>query len=304
MKARNNEGFTLIELLVVIAIIGILVGLSLPAITAVREAARRTECQNQLRQIALASLSFETAFRRFPYASNNFELNPNAPNAAFRSAFTDLLPYADQENRYQTYQPSLSFLAPENIQVISQRVSFYLCPSMNIPRTIPDPTLDPKEVGAPSSYVVSAGSNNAYGFAGPQNGPFIFDRNPLNGKKSAPVRAANVRDGLSNTIFVGEMDYGLTNYYYANTTTPKWGSVAWGVGLPGHSVGTTIGIFNSNKLVTGLNEWQTFRSDHPGGANFAFGDGSTRMIATTTDDSILDALASIAGGEVIPAKLD
>ena len=301
MKSAKTNGFTLIELLVVIAIIGILVGLLLPATNAVREAARRTQCLNQLRQISLASLNFETSFRRFPFASNNFELNPNAPNAAFRSAFTDLLPYVDQENRYQTYQPNLSFLAPENIQVISQRVDFYLCPSMNIPRSIPDPSLDPKEVGAPSSYVVSAGSNNAYGHAGPQNGPFIFDRNPLTGRKNSPVRPANIRDGLSNTIFVGEMDYGLSNYFYANSTTPKWGSVAWGVGLPGHSVGTTVGIFNSKKLVTGLNEWQTFRSDHPGGSNFAFGDGSTRLIPTTIDDSVLDALASIAGGEVVPS---
>lgn len=304
MKIQASKGFTLIELLVVIAIIGILVGLSLPAINSVREAARRTQCLNQLRQISLATLNFEGAYRRFPFASNNFELNPNAPSAGFRSAFTDLLPYVDQENRYQTYNNNLSFLAPENMQVISQRVDFYLCPTMNIPRNIPDPTLDPKEVGAPSSYVVSAGSNNAYGFAGPQNGPFTFDRNPLNGKRNAPIRAANVRDGLSNTFFIGEMDYGLANYYYTNTTTPKLGSVAWGVGLPGHSIGTTIGIFNSNRLVTGLNEWQTFRSDHPGGANFAFGDGSTRMIATKTDDSVLDALASIAGGEVIPANLD
>lgn len=304
MKAQSLRGFTLIELLVVIAIIGVLVGLSLPAINSVREAARRTQCLNQLRQISLANLNFESAYRRFPFASNNFELNPNAANAGFRSSFTDLLPYVDQESRYQTYNPSLSFMAPENMQVVSQRVDFYLCPTMSIPRNIPDPTLDPREVGAPSSYGVSAGSNNAYGYAGPQNGPFIFDRNPLSGQKNAPVRPANVRDGLSNTFFIGELDYGLANYYYPNTTTPKWGSVEWGVGLPGHSIGTTVGVFNSNKLVTGLNEWQTFRSDHPGGANFAFGDGSTRMIATKVEDSVLDALASIAGGEIVPAGND
>jgi prepilin-type N-terminal cleavage/methylation domain-containing protein/prepilin-type processing-associated H-X9-DG protein len=301
MNSVKTSGFTLIELLVVIAIVGILVGLSLPAVNAAREAARRAQCQNQLRQIALASMAFESAFRQFPFASNNFELNPNAPNAAFRSAFTDLLPYVDQENRYQTYQPNLSFLAPQNTQVISQRVDFYLCPSMSIPRTIPDTTLDPKEVGAPSSYVVSAGSNNAYGHAGPQNGAFIFDRNPITGRKNSPVRPANIRDGLSNTIFVGEMDYGLSNYFFANTSIPKWGSVAWGIGLPGHSIGTTVGVFNSNRLVIGLNEWQTFRSDHPGGANFAFGDGSTRLISTAINDSVLDSLASIAGGEVVPS---
>jgi prepilin-type N-terminal cleavage/methylation domain-containing protein/prepilin-type processing-associated H-X9-DG protein len=304
MNSVKTSGFTLIELLVVIAIVGILVGLSLPAVNAAREAARRAQCQNQLRQISLASMAYESAFRQFPFASNNFELNPNATNAAFRSAFTDLLPYVDQENRYQTYQPNLSFLAPQNIQVISQRVDFYLCPSMSIPRTIPDTTLDPKEVGAPSSYVVSAGSNNAYGHAGPQNGAFIFDRNPTTGRKNAPIRPANIRDGLSNTIFVGEMDYGLANYFFANTSIPKWGSVAWGIGLPGHSIGTTVGVFNSNRLVTGLNEWQTFRSDHPSGANFAFGDGSMRMIATKVDDSVLDALASIAGGEVVPDRND
>ena len=123
MMTYRKSGFTLIELLVVIAIIGILVGLSLPAIQSVREAARRTQCLNQLRQIALASLNFESSLKRLPFASNNFELNPNAPNAGFRSAFTDLLPYVDQGNRYETYDTSLSFQAPHNVQVISQRVA-------------------------------------------------------------------------------------------------------------------------------------------------------------------------------------
>ena len=99
-------------------------------------------------------------------------------------------------------------------------------------------------------------------------------------------------------VVAGELDYGLGNYNFKSTTIPKFGSAQWGIGLPGHSIATTVGVFDSDKLVTGLNEWQTFRSDHPAGANTCFGDGSTRFVSRTTDDTVLDAFATIAGGEI------
>jgi prepilin-type N-terminal cleavage/methylation domain-containing protein len=276
---RVRFGFTLVELLVVIAIIGVLVALLLPAVQAARAAARRTQCQNHLRQIGIAVHNYHGAFERLPYASLWRKQNT--------SAFTAILPYLEQENLHGIYNPKLSAFDPANLNAVQHRLAVYLCPEMNLPRQVPD--IGRGESGAPGSYAVCVGTHSAW--AGPYDGAFLFDT-------AGETSFASIRDGLSNTIFVGELDYGLKNYKWSGTDEPRWGVTQWGFGYPGYSVATTVGVYNSDELITGLNEFQTFRSDHSGGAFVAMGDGSVHFLDTTIDAITLDAMATRHGGEV------
>ncbi len=161
-----------------------------------------------------------------------------------------------------------------------------------MPRDVPDPEPSCDEDGAPGSYAVCAGTNNAW--SGPHDGAVVF-------AKSGTVSFSGIRDGLTNTILAGELDYGISNYMWGacHMGEPRWGASRWGVGYPGVSVATTFGVYNSDRLIAGLAEYQTFRSDHPGGANFVFVGGSARFIGEFVDAKVLDALATRSGGEAV-----
>jgi len=152
------------------------------------------------------------------------------------------------------------------------------------------PNIPMGETGAPASYAVNSGSGS--GWDPTHDGPFVFDA-------EEPTKFASITDGLSNTIFVGEMDYGLRNYYWSGTSDVRGGVVQWGIGYPGYSIGTTVGVLNSDFLITGFDEFQTFRSDHHGGVFFLYGDGSVHFLADTIDATLLDALATRDGQEII-----
>ncbi len=283
MGPCRSKGFTLVELLVVIAIIGILVALLLPAVQAARAAARKMSCSNNLRQIGIALHSYHDSFNAIPPAS--------LWRTKFYSAFTAILPYMEEGNLYLRYDSRLSAFDPRNVQAVQQRVDPYLCPQMIIPRRVPD--TQRRESGAPSSYAVNSGSGNAWGRY--HNGPFVFDYEPK-------MKFSKIKDGLANTIFVGEMDYGLENYYWRGTTEVRGGVVQWPIGYPGYSIACTVGVFNADRLITGFNEYMTFRSDHLGGAQFMMGDGSVDFYSESMHAGVLDALATRQGSEVIRVR--
>lgn len=278
------DGFTLVELLVVIAIIGLLVGLLLPAVQAARQAGRLASCQNNLRQIGVAFHQYHDTQGALPQATFY--------GTTYYSAFVAILPYLEQAQTLALYDSRLRYDDPHNVVAINQFIPTYLCPAMALPRTVPD--LDPAcdEDGAVGSYAVCSGTNSAW--TGPHDGAVVFAR-------SGTVTFAGIRDGLSNTLLVGELDFGLTNYMWGACRMDeiRWGASRWGVGYPGVSVATTFGVYNSDRLVAGLAEYQTFRSDHPGGATFVFAGGSTRFISEFVDARLLDALATRNGGEVV-----
>jgi prepilin-type N-terminal cleavage/methylation domain-containing protein/prepilin-type processing-associated H-X9-DG protein len=174
---RPVRGFTLVELLVVIAIIGVLVGLLLPAVQAAREAARRMSCSNNIRQIAMAAINYEGAFRTLPL--NYSSVDPTtfsqfgAPNQA--SWMTMILPNVEQNALYQALNFSIQPLAPTNLEVASRSINLYRCPSDTTPRepvgsrlgsfTLNPPALIPVQTAASTSYVGCAGSNWVWGTA-------------------------------------------------------------------------------------------------------------------------------------------
>ncbi|MEE2641047.1 MAG: DUF1559 domain-containing protein [Planctomycetota bacterium] len=275
---QKNKGFTLVELLVVIAIIGILLALLLPAVQAAREAARRTQCANNLKQVSLAVHNYHDTLKKFPYAS--------IWRTKYYSAFTAILPYVENQNIFDQYDGRFSAFHPTN-GIIGQEIPTFLCPAMARNREIYPMR---GETGAMSSYAVNVGTNNAW--YGPNNGAFRYDTDP------ETIKLASFLDGTSNTLLVGELDFGLRNYYWRGLEEVRWGVTQWGIGYPGYSIATTQGIYNSDYLINGYDEFMTFRSDHPTGCNFAMADGAVRFIPETIDKVVLDASATTRGGEI------
>jgi prepilin-type N-terminal cleavage/methylation domain-containing protein/prepilin-type processing-associated H-X9-DG protein len=262
-------GFTLIELLVVIAIIAVLIGLLLPAVQKVRESANKSKCQNNLKQMGLALHQFHDSRGYIPFQE---------PGTTLYSPFTTLLPYIEQEAMSRLYDPTKSPFDPANLPVTSIPLPIFTCPSMRLPPSAAGTT-------APASYVASIGSTYNWDVFTPgvsANGFF-----PV----TAKIKFAAVSDGLSSTLAIGEQGYQLHDFPAPGQVG---GSTSWPFGYPATCYGSSYNRFN-HKLHTytpirasGLG---SFRSDHPGGAHFLWGDGSVRVMSESINhDAVAEAV--------------
>lgn len=280
----SRRAFTLIELLVVIAIIAVLISLLLPAVQQAREAARRTQCRNNLKQLGLAMHNYHDVASSLPMGANSQLFSP----------LVAILPQLDQANLQTLYNFNLYYTHPDNLKAINLTVVSYLCPTMVLPRAVPLAACN--EAGGPTSYGASTGtsSNGTDGLFGGYS------------TMGAVVRFRDVTDGLSNTILMGEFNYRLADYLWTSSSTscasspatvgtPRWGSSRWGGGYPGVALGDMSGAFNVNLNVNRT----TWRSDHVGGAHFLMGDGSVRFVSSSTDRAILTGASTRATGEVL-----
>jgi prepilin-type N-terminal cleavage/methylation domain-containing protein len=317
----KRRGFTLVELLVVIAIIGVLVALLLPAVQAAREAARRSSCQNKMRQLAIALHNFHDARGKFPPGAENAVYPKPRMSGATTFAGTSwivyILPYIEQQPLYKRYRFDLSYSSTQNAAVGATIIPGLYCPSGPSPQQYTDPNSVVKgnptthyygvmgpagltnpttnKIGAITySYTVGdATSNGAWSAHG-----ILSHYRETTGSASTNriVRVADVIDGTSATLMLAERSMHLPNGQTNDYRT-------WIRGNNGGSGACKCVTYPINStFYNGSNNFNhiSFGSDHPGGCHFALGDASVRFLAETVDLSLYKAMASMNGGEVAP----
>jgi prepilin-type N-terminal cleavage/methylation domain-containing protein len=294
-SSRCRSAFTLIELLVVIAIIGVLVGLTIPAVQKVREAASRIACENNLKQIGLAMNNYHATEGRFPVGYCDPTPWPALDNGPGWGWAAYLLPYVEQDNLYQQINFSLDVGDPANAAAVATFLRIFYCPSD--PQQFTTFTVTDGGTGswtlAQASYVACNGNDGVDDFTTPPHtGPFV--------RGVRGFRATDIKDGLSNTMFVGDRTSLLSYCTWAGGPT---GALNPFLMEPG-SFGAEVTLLMCHAGPTGPNSPGVFDADstsspHRSGVPFVFGDGAVHYISNSISIPVWMAIATRAGGEPV-----
>jgi prepilin-type N-terminal cleavage/methylation domain-containing protein len=324
MRAQTwRSGFTLIELMVVIAVIGVLCALLLPAVQAAREAARQTQCKNNLKQLALAAHNYYDVANVFPPGQMrmNFTAKPK-----FRgyTMFVYLLPYVESNNLYQNWDfnddPDVNTVGDAGSAPSAQVIATYLCPSDIIPQ---NPYASGTTWYAITSYGGNCGTRSYPPTLTTADGMF-FQTGPAT-PDNPQVGFESVSDGTSTTLFFGERKH--TDANYDTFFAPAWsidpmGAWGWWASTGGQYGVSDVtessfspinyvcpitydqAVASGMSLATFTNTLDSLRvcsfgSQHPTGAQFAMVDGSARFINQSISQSVLVALSTRAGHEAM-----
>ena len=331
MNHKKSRGFTLVELLVVIAIIGILIGMLLPAVQAVREAARRIQCANNQRQIALAVLDFESAHQTFPAGRNGLEapqtdphqlLAPDVRSSNGTSFLVTILPFIEQQNAFDNCHvqelilwgagsgdlgdpwdfDSTSIENQQALAVITTRMPAYVCPSDDSEEFATSSGVE----AATGSYAGCAGSHVTGGSYSPTlNGTEVKYLNNGMLVYANTVDIGAVADGTTNTILVGEtveaehptqLNIWSLNTHGSSTHRMTVTPINFAVGVDPGIAGSFFQLNDGSNPRNG-----GFGSRHQGGANFGYVDGHVIFINENVDSDIYLLLGSRNDGQVTQA---
>ena len=303
---HERTAFTLVELLVVIAIIGVLVGLLLPAVQAAREAARRMECGNNLRQMGLAAHLLESTHGFLP---------PGQTGTPRHAWGTYILSHIEQENVVRGnplqggsgYNWEEDWYHESNHQVIGTPVSLFYCPSVPNPRRVEHRSRQGVDfVAAVSDYFPPSGIGHAIVATGLADAP-IENEGVIAKTRDRLPRIRDVRDGLSNSFMFVEAG-GLPDVYQRGrliaARSPRVGA-GWATHNSGHRIyGASFDgvISQGGPCLINCENTRNIYSFHPGGANVCLADGSVRFVSESTEPRVVAAMATRAGGEL--ATLD
>lgn len=311
--SRRRIAFTLIELLVVIAIIAVLIGLLLPAIQKVREAASRMKCGNNLKQLALGMHNYESSFKLFPPIQ--------LPIAPTRGWAVPLLPFIEQDSVYKSYNLTKDWFDPLNQFAVNVRVEIHICPSTpnfgdRKAGPIGDATFPPTSLTAQMGDYFAIRSAVDDDFTPPEAEGAFGGANVFN--SGLPSALMEITDGLSNTMMFYE-SAGWPLFFQGRTQSPCSASAAFG-GLNNCTRNwfNAWAGFHNNRIYTWTFDGKIrggkgapciinctndvgygIYSFHPGGAMIGMCDGSVRFLSESTSKATVRALVTRNSGEVI-----
>jgi prepilin-type N-terminal cleavage/methylation domain-containing protein len=293
---RKPGGFTLIELLVVIAIIAVLIALLLPAVQQAREAARRTQCRNNLKQLGLALHNYHDTSLTFP--PGGFRQGTNIGTGM--GWHVGILPYLDQAPMFNQFDfNAIGYTNATNLAVATKSPPGFYCPSgqpnkgssAEFAAGVPTNSVHYYGILGPKGAVTGANPARNYTIDTTASGHGDFSLQGMM-PRGRQRRMADVIDGTSNTLMIGEISWVAANMYRV-----------WIRGCDGSPCGSTKNVLNGINTTpyNGSNNFNdvSFGSNHVGGAHFLNADGSVVFLSQNIDMGLYRALASLDGGEAV-----